>query len=83
MIPSLKFICLGDKILVVSGDAQPKVLDRDGGELFQHVKGDQYVLDQVSWYYCFLLIVKLVLITYTDPSDFYLNLFVILIYLYG
>jgi len=36
----------GDKILVVSGDAQPKVLDRDGGELFQHVKGDQYVLDQ-------------------------------------
>ena len=48
MIPSLKFICLGDKILVVSGDAQPKVLDRDGGELFQHVKGDQYVLDQVG-----------------------------------
>ena len=35
---------------MVPGSAQPKVLDRDGGELFQCVKGDPYVLDQVCQY---------------------------------
>jgi len=42
----LEYSATGDKILVVSGNAQPKVLDRDGGEMFECVKGDPYVLDQ-------------------------------------
>jgi len=42
----LEYSSTGDKILVVSGNSQPKVLDRDGGELLECVKGDQYVLDQ-------------------------------------
>eukprot|EP00088_Acartia_fossae_P016822 TRINITY_DN1947_c0_g1_i1.p1 TRINITY_DN1947_c0_g1~~TRINITY_DN1947_c0_g1_i1.p1 ORF type:complete len:722 (+),score=178.20 TRINITY_DN1947_c0_g1_i1:39-2168(+) len=46
VLNSLEYSTTGDKILVVSGNAQPKVLDRDGGELFECVKGDQYVLDQ-------------------------------------
>jgi len=42
----LEYSSTGDKILVVAGNAQPKVLDRDGGEIFECVKGDPYVLDQ-------------------------------------
>ena len=34
----VEYSTTGDKILVVSGNAQPKVLDRDGGELFECVK---------------------------------------------
>ena len=32
----------------MAGNCQAKVLDRDGGEMFECVKGDQYVLDQVD-----------------------------------
>jgi len=46
MLNHLEYSTTGDKILVVSGNAQPKILDRDGGEIFECVKGDQYVLDQ-------------------------------------
>jgi len=46
VLNSIEYSPTGDRILVVAGDAQPKVLDRDGGEIFQCVKGDQYVLDQ-------------------------------------
>jgi len=42
----LEYSTTGDKILVVAANSQPKVLDRDGGELLECVKGDQYVLDQ-------------------------------------
>ena len=34
----LEYSTTGDKILVVSGNSQPKVLDRDGGEVFTCVK---------------------------------------------
>jgi len=43
----LEYSATGDKVLVVAGNCQAKVLDRDGGEMFECVKGDQYVLDQV------------------------------------
>ena len=43
----LEYSITGDKILVCAGNAQPKVLDRDGTELLECVKGDQYVLDHV------------------------------------
>eukprot|EP00092_Neocalanus_flemingeri_P015907 GFUD01017224.1.p1 GENE.GFUD01017224.1~~GFUD01017224.1.p1 ORF type:complete len:700 (-),score=251.17 GFUD01017224.1:58-2157(-) len=42
----LEYSTTGDKILVVAANSQPKVLDRDGGELLECIKGDQYVLDQ-------------------------------------
>ncbi|KRZ76175.1 WD repeat-containing protein 70 [Trichinella papuae] len=35
----------GDSILAVSGSAQAKILDRDGRELIECVKGDQYIVD--------------------------------------
>jgi len=43
----LEYSATGDKVLVVAANSQAKVLDRDGGELLECVKGDQYVLDQV------------------------------------
>jgi len=43
----IEYSTTGDKILVCSGNSQPKVLDRDGGSILECVKGDQYVLDQV------------------------------------
>jgi len=46
VINHLEYSATGDRILVVAGDSQPKIMDRDGGEIFQCVKGDQYVLDQ-------------------------------------
>ena len=45
VIKNLAFSSTGDKLLVVSGSAQAKVLDRDGHEHFELVKGDQYVVD--------------------------------------
>ena len=42
----LEYSRTGDKILVCAGNSQPKVLDRDGTDLMECVKGDQYVLDQ-------------------------------------
>jgi len=43
----LEYSTTGDKILVCAGNSQPKVLDRDGTEILECLKGDQYVLDQV------------------------------------
>ena len=45
VIRSLEYSCTGDKILVVPGSSQAKVLDRDGHEQFECVKGDPYVVD--------------------------------------
>lgn len=44
-IRHLDFSPTGDAILVVSGSAQAKVLDRDGSELMECAKGDQYITD--------------------------------------
>eukprot|EP00912_Choanoflagellata_sp_UC4_P001024 UC4_evm2s632 len=35
----------GDKILVIMGNSQPKVIDRDGVELIEFLKGDPYIFD--------------------------------------
>lgn len=45
-IRDLKFSLNGERILVVSGCAQAKVLDRDGHEVMECIKGDQYIMDQ-------------------------------------
>lgn len=44
-IRNLEYSCTGDSFLVVSGNAQAKVLDRDGFEVMECVKGDQYIAD--------------------------------------
>lgn len=44
-IKNLEYSCTGDSILVVSGNAQAKILDRDGFEVFECPKGDQYISD--------------------------------------
>lgn len=44
-IKGLDYSSTGDAVLVISGMSQAKVLDRDGHELIECVKGDQYVTD--------------------------------------
>lgn len=44
-IKTLQYSATGDSILVISGSAQAKVLDRDGFEVLECVKGDQYIAD--------------------------------------
>lgn len=44
-IKTLQYSSTGDAVLIVSGMSQAKVLDRDGHELMECVKGDQYVAD--------------------------------------
>lgn len=44
-IKALQYSATGDTVLVVSGMSQAKVLDRDGHEVLECVKGDQYVAD--------------------------------------
>ena len=45
-IKDLKFSINGEMILAISGCAQAKVLDRDGHEVMECIKGDQYIMDQ-------------------------------------
>ncbi|KFD72996.1 hypothetical protein M514_00129 [Trichuris suis] len=45
VMKSVQFNHTGEAILVISGRAQAKVLDRDGRELLECVKGDQYIVD--------------------------------------
>ncbi|XP_034403218.1 WD repeat-containing protein 70 [Cyclopterus lumpus] len=47
-ITSLQYSNTGDVILVVSGNAQAKVLDRDGFNVMECVKGDQYIVDMAK-----------------------------------
>ncbi|XP_059622309.1 gastrulation defective protein 1 homolog [Phlebotomus argentipes] len=44
-IRSIQYSVTGDRILVVSGNSQAKILDRDGFEKMECVKGDQYITD--------------------------------------
>ncbi|KAF6212163.1 hypothetical protein GE061_012684 [Apolygus lucorum] len=44
-IKVLDYSSTGDNVLVVSGMSQAKILDRDGHEVMECVKGDQYVSD--------------------------------------
>ncbi|XP_076441485.1 LOW QUALITY PROTEIN: WD repeat-containing protein 70-like [Babylonia areolata] len=47
-IKGLEYSTTGDVILVISGNAQAKVIDRDGFEKCECVKGDQYLVDPSS-----------------------------------
>ncbi|XKL67458.1 hypothetical protein PGB90_002949 [Kerria lacca] len=44
-IKSLSYSATGNMILIISGMSQAKVLDRDGHEKLECVKGDQYISD--------------------------------------
>ena len=44
-IHSLKYSATGDMLLIGAGNAQPKVLDRDGHQIYECKKGDQYIVD--------------------------------------
>ena len=44
-IRCLQYSITGDMLLVISGSSQAKVLDRDGFEKLECVKGDQYITD--------------------------------------
>lgn len=44
----LNYSGTGDLLLVISGAAQAKILDRDGFEQFETVKGDMYISDQAK-----------------------------------
>ena len=45
VIRNLEYSSTGDKILVIAGSWQAKVIDRDGHEVLECVKGDPYVVD--------------------------------------
>jgi hypothetical protein len=44
-IKSLEFNIAGDGILVIAGNAQAKIIDREGKHVLECVKGDQYIVD--------------------------------------
>lgn len=44
-IRHIEYSKTGDSLLVIAGNAQAKVLDRDGFEILECVKGDQYITD--------------------------------------
>lgn len=54
-IHSLEYSVTGEHILVVGGNAQAKVLDRDGFEVMECKKGYQYIVDQASTQVTFML----------------------------
>ncbi|XP_070562927.1 WD repeat-containing protein 70-like [Ptychodera flava] len=47
-IKTTQFSNTGDMVLIVAGNAQAKVVDRDGFELMECVKGDQYIVDMAK-----------------------------------
>lgn len=47
-IKSLQYSITGDVVLVASGNAQAKVLDRDGFNVMECIKGDQYIVDMAN-----------------------------------
>ncbi|XP_076614029.1 WD repeat-containing protein 70 [Chaetodon auriga] len=47
-IRALQYSITGDVILVISGNAQAKVLDRDGFNVMECMKGDQYIVDMAN-----------------------------------
>ena len=44
-VQSLQYSTTGDMVLVATGNAKAKVYDRDGFELLECIKGDQYLAD--------------------------------------
>ncbi|XP_053709793.1 WD repeat-containing protein 70 [Synchiropus splendidus] len=47
-IKTLQYSITGDSILVVAGNAQAKILNRDGFNVMECIKGDQYIVDMAN-----------------------------------
>lgn len=47
-IRDLKYSATGENILIIAGNAQAKVVDRDAHEIMECPKGDQYIVDMAS-----------------------------------
>ncbi|KAJ7378457.1 WD repeat-containing protein 70 [Desmophyllum pertusum] len=47
-IKSVQYSITGDVILIAAGNAQAKVIDRDGIDVLECVKGDQYIVDMAN-----------------------------------
>ncbi|XP_077980953.1 WD repeat-containing protein 70-like [Glandiceps talaboti] len=47
-IKTTQYSNTGDMILIVAGNSQAKVVDRDGFEIMECVKGDQYIVDMAK-----------------------------------
>jgi WD40 repeat protein len=47
-IKALDFNLAGDGILIISGNSQAKVIDREGKNVLECVKGDQYIVDMAK-----------------------------------
>jgi len=47
-IKSIDYSITGDAVLIAAGNAQAKVIDRDGFEVLECVKGDQYIVDMTN-----------------------------------
>lgn len=61
-IHDLKFSPTGNMILVVSGNAQAKVIDRDAHEIMECMKGDQYIVDMANTKVCLWCLYKFCII---------------------
>ena len=44
-IRSLEYSSTGNAVLIIAGNSQAKIVDRDAFELFECIKGDQYIND--------------------------------------
>lgn len=47
-IKYVQYSITGDLVLIISGNCQAKVLDRDGFEKAEYVKGDMYITDMAN-----------------------------------
>lgn len=47
-IKTLQYSITGDNVLIASGNCQAKVVDRDGFEVMECVRGDMYIVDMAS-----------------------------------
>jgi len=45
---NLQYSATGENVLVVSANSQAKVFDRDGYEILECIKGDQYLRDMFN-----------------------------------
>lgn len=63
-IKSLQYSITGDVVLVASGNAQAKVLNRDGLNVMECIKGDQYIVDMANTKVILLIILLIIIWLY-------------------
>ena len=55
----------GDGILIISGNSQAKIVDREGKSVLECVKGDQYIVDmsrtKVNFIYQLILLIVIII----------------------